>query len=99
MAVSNFFAFRTPSAHNNEAWGDYTMSMADHAPTCGWKLIVSSSYPLSSIAVSRGGERRDGQREREGGERGGERGGCEREGGGRGGRGTMGEIEKEAERD
>ena len=83
MAVSNFFAFRTPSAHNNEAWGDYTMSMADHAPTCGWKLIVSSSYPLSSIAVSRGG-RRDGQREREGGER---------------GRGTMGEIEKEAERD
>ncbi|GFR90811.1 hypothetical protein ElyMa_006158900 [Elysia marginata] len=51
VGISNFFSFKSPSAWNNEAWGRYTFSFADYAPTCGWKLIVSSSYYLNSIQV------------------------------------------------
>ncbi|GFO29388.1 hypothetical protein PoB_005589300 [Plakobranchus ocellatus] len=51
MAVTNFFQFKSPSVWNNEAWGRYCISFADYTPTCGWKLIVSSSYTLTSVSA------------------------------------------------
>ncbi|KAK3774757.1 hypothetical protein RRG08_050916 [Elysia crispata] len=51
VAISNFFSFKSPSAWNNEAWGRYTYSYAEHTPLCGWKMIVSSSYTLDSIST------------------------------------------------
>ncbi|KAK0054785.1 hypothetical protein Bpfe_015882, partial [Biomphalaria pfeifferi] len=48
-AASNMFVRQPQLPYHNSAYGWLVYNVSEYQPTCGWQIVLTSSYPLCSI--------------------------------------------------